>query len=139
MKKHVSKIIKIQSLIRGKIVRNYFGYKIKEAWLKALRGTKKWICITRIQAYFRGWSLRNRKKKGLLNVKFIEREEDDLDDHLGFFENEELLKANDFEIDIPEDNPEMMRMFAMIAGKKAALPPLNSKTPAAPNTSSSRT
>jgi hypothetical protein len=84
---------------------------------------------TKIQAYFRGFALRLRKKKGLLNVKLIDKEEDDLEDHLGFFENDEILKANDFEIDIPEDNVEMQRMFAMIAGKKAPqLPPISSKT-----------
>ena len=93
--------------------------------MKALWGTKKWIMATKIQSYFRGWSLRNRKKKGLLNVKFIDWEDDDLEDHLGFFSDEAVLKQTDFEIDIPEDNPEMQRMFAMITGKHKPLPPLS--------------
>lgn len=71
-----------------------------------------------------------------MNVKFTDLvDDDDLEDHLGFFENEELLKQNnDFEIAIPEDNPEMMRMFALIAGngkKAASLPPLTSSKPKA--------
>ena len=71
-----------------------------------------------------------------MNVKFTDIvDDDDLEDHLGFFENEELLKQNnDFEIAIPEDNPEMMRMFALIAGngkKAASLPPLASSKPKA--------
>ena len=39
--------------------------------------------------------------------------DDDLDDHLGFFDDEDkiLKQVKDFELEIPDDNPEMQRMF----------------------------
>ncbi len=85
--------------------------KIKEAKLRALRKTKKWIMITKIQAHVWGWSLRLRKKRGLMNVRIDI--DDDLDDHLGFFDDEDkiLKQVKDFELEIPDDNPEMQRMF----------------------------
>ena len=132
MKKNIDKVIVIQKWIRGKIIRKRYFMQIQEARWNAIKKSKKWIYITKLQAHIRGFLLRVRKKRGLEKVRDgLDDAEDELDDLIDFFGNDKRAKGENFdkEIAMPDINgDEMKGMFDMFQKKPSNnLPPLSKK------------
>lgn len=92
--------------------------------MRALKKTRKWILITKLQANVRGWLHRNKVKKGLqalnkmkgrttsMNMGEREAEKDDGMDE--FDDLEDFFNADENDIDkdlkLPDDD-DLMKMF----------------------------
>ena len=131
MKIHTIKIIKIQSLARGWVTRKHNAIQIQTARWNAIRKSKKWILITKLQAHIKGFLHRKRKEKGLKNIKSgLDHDSDDeLNDLTDFFNNDIRAKGENFdkELVFPE-NEEMKGLLNILNKKpKASLPPIENK------------
>lgn len=131
MKPHTNKIIKAQARSRGWIIRKRYAAQIQTARWNAIRKSKKWVLITKLQAHIKGFLHRRRKEKGLRNVKVgLDHDSDDeLNDLTDFFSNDIRAKGENFdkELIFPE-NEEMKGLLNILNKKpKGNLPPIENK------------
>lgn len=132
MKPHTDKIIKVQARSRGWIIRKRFAAQIQTARWNAIRKSKKWVLITKLQAHIKGFLHRRRKERGLRNIKAgldHDSDDDELNDLTDFFSNDIRAKGENFdkELILPE-NEEMKGLLSILNKKpKGSLPPIENK------------
>lgn len=68
MRKHEKKIIKIQALVKGHLVRCKFATAIKRIKRDAPKKTKKYQILSKIQAHVKGFLFRLRRKRALAKL-----------------------------------------------------------------------
>ena len=71
MSSRQDKLTKIQKLVRGHLCRVKNAQKVAKIKRDGMKGTKKWRCAVKIQAVFRGYAFRVKRKRALerLGVK----------------------------------------------------------------------
>lgn len=118
MKKHEAKIIKMQALARGFLVRKRFAMAITRIKRDAPKKTKRYQVAAKIQAHIRGFLFRLRRKRAIerLNMKKKPSVTKFLDDDSIFQEDEDFdadkffgIKQENFESGLSLPQEQMMQ------------------------------
>lgn len=107
---NINKLKKIQSMFRGHVVRRRHKDAIKSMRKNALKKTKKYQRVAKLQANIKGWLFRQRRERLLAKLDTKKEPEDDMFDDTGEFDaeaffgiKEENLATNSAMTGINED------------------------------------
>ena len=112
MKKHEGKIVKMQAVMRGFIIRVRHAAVIKKIKIEAPKKTKKYQQISKLQANIKGFLFRQRRMRALAKLGNKEKKPDNLkdsilDDDLDEFDADKFfgIKEENFEsgLSLPQE------------------------------------